>query len=206
MVFFVDSCDKVHLSEVEPGVLKETFSDRTYYMLDSCYYATVDENKPYAECNGVIYYQIAYGEKASKHIDPKIAIATKDAYSGAVVIYATDELSVPTYADIDPSGALINVIEVVEYPTGYMNAEQSSQVMEYFRNADTVDRNEIEIDGDTVYWIYFLDKDRPGIYYTLRYVESVDGDRYLYTFDRTRYVALEDNFKEFLDYVKEVKS
>ena len=207
IVFLTSYCGTVHLVEKEPGVLSEVFSGRTYYMLDNCYYAVVDENKPYAECDGVTYYKIKHGEKGNyQYIDPEKAIACRDEHSEMVFIYATEDFYVPDYTDIAPDYALVNEIEVVEYPVGYLNEEQCTQVMTYFNDALGVefDYTLLDLNGDTVRWIYFGDLEEcPGVYYLLKYIESNSGERYLYTFDRTRCVHLGENFSDFLDYVED---
>ena len=206
VVFFANYCSTVRLIEKEPGVLYSPTTGKTYYMLDSCYYATVEENEPYAECNGVVYYKIKYGESGNyKYIDPKKAIATVDEYSKAVFIYATEEIVYPDYTTIDPEYALVEVIEVVEYPVAHLDQTQSKSVTEFFKTAEHIDLDPIRLDfdSDTLRWIYFSDPSCPGIYYTLKYIESTDGKRYLHTFDRSHLVDLGDYFTEFLDYVKD---
>ena len=205
IVFFTNYCGTVHLIEKEPGVLYSPIGGRTYYMLDSCYYAIADENEPYAECDGVTYYKIKYGTKGNyKYIDPEKAIASVDSYSKMVFIYATEGFNAPTYTTISPEYALINEIEVVEYPIGYMDETQSAQVIDFFKDAQSIEFEPaiLQIDNDTLRWIYFSDTSCPGVYYLLKYIESTDGKRYLYTFDRTRCVDIGDNFTDFLDYVK----
>ena len=211
VVFLVKYCSITRLVKDSNEVLRDPTSGITYRFSDYCYTARIDTDEAniYAECDGVYYYRIKYGFSPNyQYVDPKIAIACLDEHSQTVKIYVSDKATLPTYQSITPENTIIMAVELIEKDVGVISKTDMANIIDYFKNDENVMTDseklliDLKIDADSQRWLYISDTNCPGIYYIIRYTEDKDGGRYLYTYDRSRYVALKDNFKEvnFLGY------
>ena len=101
-------------------------------------------------------------------------------------------------------GAVFESNSLISYPMHYSWFRFDCDKSDLDALGVEFDYTLLDLNGDTVRWIYFRDPVAcPGVYYLLKYIESNSGERYLYTFDRTRCVHLGENFSDFLDYVED---
>lgn len=201
----VNYCSLVRLSKNDDGTLYDRFSGTTYTFVGFNYTASFDEGKDYAyaECGGEYYYQIKYGISPNYgYVDTDKAIVKRDDFSQSVYIYATDGLTLPDYTTIVPDKAIIMAVGLIESDVGMVTAENMTKAIAFFKDdANVIDDAaraylNANMDADTVRSLYISDKNCPGIYYILRYAQDKGGAKYIYTNDRTRYVKLDESFKD----------
>ncbi len=188
-VFIKNYAGIVHLSTTMEGSnVVDRRKDITYELAPMCYIVDMDKKEVYAKYKDVKFYKVL-------GIDPKVMIATET--EGVIDIYCSTEYELPSFEEFKADKALICAVEKISYAVGALTVEQAKTAADLLLNGEKCEYPG-RIDNDSVLHIYFGSDEHKNIYYSVRYFEDSNGNRYLYDRERSVCVKMGDTLKDVL--------